>query len=171
MFIALVLVSIVAVAGVLVVFRWSEQPSAHLQWQMPGYPPDRFPIRELVQDGPLAAFGATQMRLLAMYRQLPSEGDTTAWLRIFLCELRAIMDNAYYVAQLTDDYERSPIFDWLVVELQQIETEIAGQIAQYRLLQEGNIRHEILAGRLASLRMYARELTSLHHGLPLVMLR
>ncbi len=171
MLIALLLVSVVAVVGVLVVFSWSEQPSAHVQWQMPGYPPDRFPVRELVQDGPLAAFGATQTRLLAMYRQLPSEGDTTVWLRIFLCELRAIMDNAYYVALVTDSYERSPIFDWLVVELQQIETEIAGQIAECLLLQEGDAQQELLAGRLASLRMCARELTTLHQKLPLVMPR
>jgi hypothetical protein len=171
MLVALICISVVAIAGVWVVFRWSEQPSARPQWQMPGYPADQFPARELVQDGPLAALATTQIRLLAMYHQLPPDGDAAAWLRVFLGELRAIMDNAYGVALATDGYERSPIFDWLAVELQQIEADIASQIAEYLLLREGDPQQELLAGRLASLRMCAHELTRLHHGAALMTTR
>ncbi len=158
---ALLFITLIAVGGVVILFGWGDRRHNQPHWCVAGYPAARFPARTLVQDGPLASLTAIQSRLLRMQQQLPPGTDTAVWLQVFLGELRAIMDTAYTVMLATNGYERSPIFDWLVVELQQIEREIAFYIAQDLLLGDADPHHELFAGRLASLRMCASELGSL----------
>lgn len=167
----LVVVSIVAVTSVIVLFRRSENIDEHQRWQIVGYPSQLVPAHELTRNGPLAALIVVQARLLSMYRQLPADSDVAIWLRMFLYELRTIMDTAYYAAQVTDAYERSPLFDWLVVEVQQIEADLAVRIAQRLLLPADDPEQELLAARLASLRMCVRELTGASNAVSLLVPR
>lgn len=123
-----------------------------------GYPPDRFPARELTRSPALLALAATQSRLLSIYRQIPPQSDLAVWVRTFLNELREIMDTAYRVALVTELYGQPALLDRLIAEVQQIETQVAEQVAQRLLARDGDAQQELLDGRLAALRMCMREL-------------
>lgn len=153
-------ISLVAVASVMLLLRVSARGDRLRPEMVLGYPSAFFPAQGLTHHGPLAALAATQARLLSMYRQMPPASKSAIWLHTFLCELREIMDTTYCAALVTEVYGQSPVFDWLVVELQRVEEEIASQIARRLLLSEGDAQREFLTGRLATLRMCARELAS-----------
>jgi ABC-type amino acid transport substrate-binding protein len=124
-----------------------------------GYPPDLFPARELTRGPALLALAATQGRLLSIYQQMPAHSDLAIWVRAFLNELREIMDTAYRVALVTEVYGQPALLDRLIAEVQQIETQVAEQVAQRLLARDGDAQQELLDGRLAALRMCMRELT------------
>ena len=126
-----------------------------------GYPLDLFPAIHLTRAGPLRALAVTQARLVSMYRHMPPAGDTTIWLRTFLYELREIMDTAYRVAVVTEAYGRQAPLERLLEEVQQIEMQLAEQVARQLLRRDGDTEQELLAGRLATLQMCVRELTLL----------
>lgn len=123
-----------------------------------GYPPDLFPARELTRSPALLALAATQSRLLSIYRQMPAHSELAVWVRTFLNELREIMDTAYRVALVTEVYGQPALLDRLIVEVEQIETQVAEQVAQRLLARDGDAQQELLDGRLAALRMCMREL-------------
>lgn len=148
-----------------------------------GYPADRFPDRAIAQLPALRELAATQARLLAIYDQLPPEGDLAIWLLTFLRELRAIMDTAYragLVAQLyghgsmhhaeqrTPSPEpgqaapatlAAPALDALSAEVAAIERAVAAQIARRLLQRDADADRELLDARLAALRLCAQQLS------------
>jgi hypothetical protein len=115
----------------------------------------------------LRALAATQARLVSVYRRLPASdptipvGDLAIWLRVFLLELRQMMDTAYRVAVITDVYQQSTHLNRLVAEVQQIERQIADDLAQRLMAADGDTRNELLNRRLTALRECAHELASL----------
>lgn len=123
-----------------------------------GYPPDLFPARQLTRSPALLALAATQRRLLSIYQQTPAHSDLAVWVRAFLNELREIMDTAYRVALVTEVYGQPALLDRLIVEVEQIETQVVEQVAQRLLARDGDAQQELLDGRLAALRMCMREL-------------
>jgi len=156
----LAIIVVVALAGVALLLRGGRGAGDH-DPLLPGYPPARFPARHLTATDPLAALAATQARLLTMCRHMRTESDAAIWLRTFLHELREIMNTAYRVAVITEGYGRQAALDRLVAEVEQIERDIAEQISR-RLLQRDEDAHaELLAGRLATLELCARELSLL----------
>lgn len=126
-----------------------------------GYPPSLFPNQELVRGGPLAALAAIQARLMAVYEQAPPQSDLTVWLRPFLIELRAIMDTAYRAAAISQPYGGHPYLDRLVAEVQEIESQAAEHAIRLLLARDGDVQQESLDGRLATLRMCARQLETI----------
>ena len=157
-------VIVVAAGAVWLFLRIGGRSETRRDEMLLGYPPHLFPARDLTRNGPLAILATTQARLLLVYRQLPAHSDSAIWLRTFLSELREIMDTAYRVAVITDVYGGHAPLDRLVVEVQQIEQEVAGHVARRMLLHDGDAQQELLAGRLATLRLCVRELASFPGG-------
>jgi hypothetical protein len=157
----------VAVGAVLLLLRATRRSDPRDGEIVLGYPPDLFPVYQVTQQPALRALAATQARLLSVYRRLPAHdraapvGEIAVWLRVFLLELRQMMDTAYRVALVSDLYGHSRYLDQLVAEVQAIEAQIADDIARRLLGTDGPRHDEALGRRLALLRQCARELTSL----------
>lgn len=88
-------VALVALGALWLLLRIGGPARARPGELLAGYPADHFPDRAIVQLPALRELAATQARLLAVYAQLPPDGDLAIWLLTFLRELRAIMDTAY----------------------------------------------------------------------------
>jgi hypothetical protein len=146
----------VAVLGVLLLLRLSARGATPL-----GYPPDRFPAQELTRGGPLAALVVTQARLAVLERRLPPRSDQRIWLRALLNELREIMDTAYRVALISQVYGQPEQLERLVDEVREIEAGVAEHVTRRMLAHNGAAQDELLAGRMATLRLCVRELASL----------
>jgi len=163
----LAVVIVVAVGAVWTLLRMTHHRAPEHDGLVLGYPPDQFPVQRVVRHPALRALAATQARLVSVYRQLPVSdrtvpvNDLAIWLRVFLAELRQMMDTAYRVAVITDAYGRSAHLDRLAAEVQQLETQIADDITQRLLGYDGGAHDEVLNRRLAMLRSCARELASL----------
>ena len=162
----LVVVTVVALGAVALLLRSGARGVADHGGTVLGYPPELFPDREVVRGSPLSALAATQARLVSIYTHIPAHGDSAVWLNAFLRELREIMNTAYRVAVIAQVYNRPAALERLVAEVRHVEQEIAEQIAQRLLLQDGDAHDELLAGRLATLRLCARELAVLADGSP-----
>jgi hypothetical protein len=158
--IGLGIVALVAVGAVLLLLRLSERRSAHGTPAL-GYPPDRYPAQELTRGGPLAELADVQARLSALAVRLPPQSDQRIWLQTFLDELREIMDTAYRAALIAQVYGQPAGLDRLVAEVRQIEAEAAANVTRQLLARAGDAQDELLDGRLAALRLCARELAGL----------
>lgn len=154
----LLAVAAVALGAVLLLLRRDEAGGAP-EDMVVGYPPGRFPDTALARSPALAELAAVQGRLLGVYATLPPRGAAAVWTLAFLRELRAIMDTAYSAAAVARLYGDAGALEALSAEVARIEGEAAAQIAR-RLLERGadDGADELLAGRLAALRLYAREL-------------
>jgi hypothetical protein len=152
-------VAIVAVGAVLLLLRLSERGARGAA--VLGYPPDRYPAQELTRGGPLAELAAVQARLSALALRLPPHSDQRIWLQTFLDELREIMDTAYRASLIAQIYGQPAGLDRLVAEVRQIEAEAAANVTQQLLARAGDAHDELLDGRLAALRLCARELAGL----------
>lgn len=155
------LVVMVTLLGVALVLRGSGRAPVATGALLIGYPPSRYPAQHLMTIGPLAMLAATQSRLVAMYGHMDQASDSAIWLRIFLQELREIMDTVYRTAVITDGYGHTPAVGELVVELQQIERVLVEQLGQRMLQRDGDAHAELLAGRVATLHLCVRELAQL----------
>jgi hypothetical protein len=158
--IGLGIVAIVAVGAVLLLLRLSERRGPRGTPAL-GYPPDLYPAQELTRGGPLADLAAVQTRLAALALRLPPHSDQRVWLQTFLGELREIMDTAYRAALVAQVYGQPAGLDRLVAEVRQIESEAAANVTQRLLMREGDAQDELLDGRMAALRLCARELAGL----------
>jgi len=154
-------VMIVALGAVLLLLRLGSADEMKHNVLLLGYPPEHFPARDLARSAPLIALAATQARLASIYTQLPQQTDLAVWLRAFLNELREIMDTAYRVALITAVYGQPSQLDRLISEVQEIEAQVAEHVARQLLARDGDAQHELLDGRLATLRMCLRELATL----------
>lgn len=154
----LLLVAVVAVLLIGLLMYLGERPRSG---DMPvlGFPPERYPAQDLTRGGPLVELATTQARLTLMALQLPPQSDQRIWLRTFLIELRAIMDAAYRVALMAQLYEQPAALARLSAEVRQIELDVAAQVTQ--LAACGGPHDDLLDGRLAALRLCARELSGL----------
>jgi hypothetical protein len=159
-------VAAIAAAAVLLLLKFGARSHSR-GGVLVGYPPSAFPRQDLVQAGPLAALAATQARLLAIYERAPAQSDLTVWLRPFLTELRAIMDTAYSAAAIGQPYGGHPQLERLVAEVQAIEAQVAEQAIRVLLAQGAGQQGEPIEGRLATLRLCARELAQAAEKLPL----
>jgi hypothetical protein len=159
-------VTLVAVGALLLLLRLSGRAAATRGSLVQGYPPSLFPQQALVRSGPLAALAATQARLLAVYAQAPQQSDLAVWLGPFLRELREIMDTAYRAATIAQAYGQPAPIERLAAEVQQIEGQIAEHAVQLLLARDGDAERELLDGRLAALRLCARELGRVAGALP-----
>lgn len=157
----LLVVILVALGGAALILR--RQPATHNELQR-GYPSDIFPRPELTGVGPLAELEAVQSRLLTLYRHLPPRSDAAIWLRTFLRELREIMDSAYRVALVGAIYGHAAPLTPLISEILRAEQEIVAHIERRLLFHEADAQAEMLEGRLAALRMCARELATWDSG-------
>jgi hypothetical protein len=153
-------VIVVAVGAVLLLLRLSERRAPGGERAL-GYPPDRFPNQALAHRGPLAALAVTQARLAALEERLPPRSDQRIWLRTFLVELREIMDTAYHVAAIAAVYGQMAQLERLAADVQLIEAEVAEHITRRLLARDGDAHDDLLAGRLATLRLCMRELAAL----------
>jgi hypothetical protein len=162
----LAVVVLVAVGAVLLLLRLSDRTARRRGGLLLGYPPDIFPEQEITGRGPLLALATTQARLASIYRQLPPQSDLSIWLRAFLNELREIMDTAYRVSVITQVYGQPAQLDSLIAEVQTIEKQVADHVVQRLLARESDAQQEWLEGRLAALRMCARELQGLTNAAP-----
>lgn len=154
----LAVVVLVTLGAVWLLLRLPGRTSSGADDLVLGYPPERFPARELTRGPALLALAATQGRLLSIYQQIPAHSDLAIWVRAFLGELREIMDTAYRVALVTEVYGQPALLSQLIAEVQQIETQVAEQVAQRLLARDGDAQQELLDGRLAALRMCTRQL-------------
>lgn len=152
----LIVVCLVAVGALLLLVR--QGGGGRSRGLLLGYPASLFPEQELTASGPLSELAATQARLALMYEQLPSHSELSIWLRAFLDELREIMDTAYRVSVITRAYGRPPQLERLIDEVQEIESQVADQVARRLLARDADQHHEHLDGRLATLRLCASEL-------------
>jgi hypothetical protein len=159
----LLAVALLAAGATAFMLRVGTQLTGQQRELVPGYPPALFPVRELTRSGPLAVLAETQGRLLSVYHQLPPSSDSAIWLRTFLIELRAIMDSAYQVSATTAAYSHLALLDLLVAEVTLIEEQVVREVANNLLHVEGDRSSELLAGRIATLRMCARELNLSAH--------
>jgi hypothetical protein len=159
-------VAVIAVGAVLLLLRLSARTTTTRGSLEQGYPPSLFPRQDVVRNGPLAALAATQARLLAIYGQAPQQSDLAIWLGPFLRELRQIMDTAYHAATITHAYGQSAAIERLATEIQQIEAQVAEHAVQLLLARDGDAERELLDGRLAALRLCARELGRVAGALP-----
>jgi hypothetical protein len=159
-------VAVIAIGAVLLLLRLSARTTATHGSLVQGYPPSLFPRQDVVRNGPLAALAATQARLLALYGQAPQQSDLAIWLGPFLRELRQIMDTAYHAATIAHAYGQSAAIERLATEIQQIEAQIAEHAVQLLLARDGDAERELLDGRLAALRLCARELGRVAGALP-----
>lgn len=157
-------VIVVAIGGIGVLLRQGSAPISRGASLIPGYPVGRYPAYARIADHRLAELAAVQTRLIAIYQQLPLQSASAIWLGTFLQELREIMDTAYRVTVATEDYGPSPLLDWLILEVEQIEQELSSKIAERLFLREGDGAGEPLTGRLATLRMCVREMSSFAGG-------
>jgi hypothetical protein len=151
---------IFAVGAVLLLIRLSGRAVTYRSGIVEGYPPSLFPAQELTRSGALIALATTQSRLLSVYEQVPVHSDLAVWLGAFLHELREVMDTAYRTAVIAHVYGQPVQLDRLVDEVHQIEAQLAQQIVQRLLVRDGDAHDELLDGRLATLRMCVRELSS-----------
>jgi hypothetical protein len=94
------------------------------------------------------------------------QSDLAIWLGPFLRELRQVMDTAYHAATITHAYGQSAAIERLATEIQQIEAQIAEHAVQLLLDRDGDAERELLDGRLAALRLCARELGRVAGALP-----
>lgn len=155
----LIAVAVIAVGAVILLLRVNGQAANKRNGFVLGYPPSRFPDRNLTSQGPLAALALTQTRLLSLYEQLPPQSSTAVWIHAFLTELRGTMDTAYRVAAITRAYGSTTKLDPLVAEVQQIETRLADQVVNQLMNRDDNAGGwEQLNGRLAVMRRYVNEL-------------
>lgn len=159
--VGLAAVVVVALLGLVYLLRGGGRPLDVDAPTVRGYPLDRYPARRLTATGPLAALATTQARLLAMYANVSPGSDAAIWLMTFLRELREIMDTAYRVAVATEPYGSPTALERLVAEVEDAEREVAGQVVRRLLLRDGDADAELLAGRLATLRLCVRELSTL----------
>jgi hypothetical protein len=166
--IQLIVVLVVAVGAVGVLLHLGSRTPTRQHGFLIGYPPDLYPAHDLTSSGSLAALAETQRRLVSMYRQLPVQSDLTIWLRTFLGELREIMDTTYRVTVIMQIYGKPVEIDRLVAEVQQIEVQVAEHVTKQLLSHDADAHNELLNGRLATLRMCARELaySSNHAAIP-----
>jgi hypothetical protein len=123
-----------------------------------GYPPERFPRRDLIALPPLAALAASQARLLAVHAQLPARGEAAVWLRAYLVELRAIMDTAYRVAGIGALYADLALLERVAAEVSETERVVAREAMQHLLRADDDFDPVSLDGRLAVLRRFAQQL-------------
>lgn len=154
-------VALVALMAVLLLIRRRPPPRARRSAVIVGYPADCYRDREAVRSAPLVALAATQARLLSMHEQIPAHTDLAIWLHAFLRELREVMDTAYRVATITAAYSLPGQLEYLIDQVQQIETQVAERVARQLLQRDGDAHDELLEGRLATLRMCLRELAVL----------
>jgi hypothetical protein len=132
-----------------------------------GYPPDLFPARDAAGGSALRALAAVQQRLVAVYRRLPAGdaavpvGDAALWLRVFLLELRRLMDGAYRAAVITAAYGPTDHLDRLVAEVEAIEAQIVDDLTRQLLGGAGAGRTDRLNRRLAALRECAGEFAAI----------
>jgi hypothetical protein len=153
-------VLVFAVGAAVLLLRASGRAVIHRSGVIQGYPASRYPAQALTHAGPLAALAATQARLLSIYEQVPAQSELAVWLRPFLVELRAIMDTAYRVTVITHIYEKTAPLDRLVAEVQQIEAQLADHAVQQLLARDADAQHELLDGRIETLRLCVRELAT-----------
>jgi hypothetical protein len=99
--------------------------------------------------------------LLTLAICLPPRSDQRIWLRAFLNELREIMDTAYRVALISQVYGQPEQLERLVDEVREIEAGVAEHVMRRMLAHDGDAHDELLAGRMATLRLCMRELASL----------
>lgn len=157
-------VAAIAVGAVAVLWRVSQpHTTRHTEFVL-GYPADLFPAHDVVNHPALQALAATQARLLSIYSGLSPASDTARLLHSFLNELRALMDLAYRTALVTRAYGQSTQLDKLVVEVQQIEKELADYVIERLLAYEGDGQMALLTSRLEALRACAHELTPAAEG-------
>lgn len=182
-------VALVALGALWLLLRIGGPARARPGELLAGYPADHFPDRAIVQLPALRELAATQARLLAVYAQLPPDGDLAIWLLTFLRELRAIMDTAYRAGAVARLYghgsmsdaqcpmpsaERGPTpnpaqaapgalagpaLETLSAEVAAIERAVAAQIARRLLERDADADRELLDARLAALRLCARQLS------------
>lgn len=96
-----------------------------------------------------------------MQQALSPQSEEAIWLSTFLRELRPLIDTAYKVAVATRPYGSPAGLDALGAEVEQIETEVAAQIARRMLGRATDVDHDLLDARLATLHMYARQLAEI----------
>lgn len=155
------LIGLALVAGVALIGLWllirteTRTPAAH----EPGYPPGRFPAQDLVRSGALAELAASQARLLAMRAQLPARSEAAIWLDTLLGELRVVMDSAYRATLATRAYGPPAALTTLAADVAVIEREVAEHIARHLLNYGSDDQSELIAARLAALRLCAHELS------------
>jgi hypothetical protein len=158
-----VVIILVAAGAVWLLFRVTRRPPARDNLVL-GYPPEHYPAHEATRLPALRKLAATQARLHAVYHRLPSSdptlqvGEVAIWLRVFLVELRRMMDAAYRVALIADVYRQADHLDRLAAEVAELESQIADDIAQVLLGHQGAVRNEALSRRLGALRECAGEL-------------
>ncbi|NTU79580.1 MAG: hypothetical protein HGA45_09280 [Chloroflexales bacterium] len=129
-----------------------------------GYPPDRFPLRDLATLPALAALAGSQGRLLHVYAQLPARSEAAVWLRAYLSELRAIMDTAYKVAGIAALYGDTAALERVAAEVAESESYIAHEAMQHMLRGDAALDGAVLDDRLAVLRRFAHELAGASAG-------
>ncbi|NJM07580.1 hypothetical protein HC891_17430 [Candidatus Gracilibacteria bacterium] len=154
----LIVTALVSGMGVVVLLRIGPPQAKPTLDVVRGFPPERFPDRQLVQIAPLSALVATQARLISMYAQLPHESELAVWVRAFLLELRQIMDSAYRVASVAVLYDQTTQLDSVVSEVQRIEAQLAETAMQRMLNAQSDIDTERFETRLAVLRRCVKEL-------------
>jgi hypothetical protein len=158
------LVIAVAAAAVALALRLNRRRAAEHEGIVLGYPPELYPTGVAASAPALGALAAVQARLTAVDRQLAAAdpgmtvGDLALWLRVFLLELRRLMDAAYRAAVITDAYGGADRLDRLAVEVRTIEAQVIDDITGRLLGEAGAGRPDRLNRRLAALRDCAREL-------------
>src|SRR3712207_5942387 len=131
-------VTVVAGGVVWILLRLSGRDVRRRDTLVLGYPADLFPHHTVTQNPSLQGLAATQSRLFSVYRQLPAQSDLCIWLRLFLVELREIMDTAYRATLITGPYGEPARLKLLAAEVQQIEGEIAEHIARRLLARDAD---------------------------------
>lgn len=157
-------VILVAGGAMLLLIRLSGQTAPQHNDLLLGYPLAHYPAHALTRTGTLAELAAIQARLVSVCTHMPAHSDLAIWVRAFLRELREIMDTAYHVAVVTQVYGQPIQLEQLVAEVRAIELEVAEHVTQQLLARGGDIEHEPLNGRLATLRLCVRELARLPQG-------
>lgn len=157
------IIIIVALGAVWLLLWLSDRARTKQEDLLIGYPPNRFPVQEVVRSGPLQTLVATQARLVSIYRQLPAESDLANWLRAFLYELREIMDTTYQIRVIMQMYGQPAQLDRLILEVEEIEAQVAEQVVHKLLTPETNTidRRAVLDSQLANLRSCVRELATM----------
>jgi hypothetical protein len=155
----LLLSAFVAGGAVFAFLRYSQKSAIHAATGIvQGYPAQAYPLQQATSTVQLQALTAVQQRLLLIYDQAPARSDLTIWLKLFLVELRAIMDVAYRVAPLMQLYGKNQQLDQLVLEVQLIETQIAECSISSLLQQAPDQQLNMLESRLATLRLCTKQL-------------
>jgi len=71
------------------------------------------------------------------------------------------MDTAYRVALISQVYGQPEQLERLLDEVREIEAGVAEHVSRWMLAHDGAAQDELLAGRMATLRLCVRELASL----------